>query len=245
MMYRTLLALIAVLPAALEAQSERKRGYLFREPPVTLTLSGGLALPSSSGDLWAFTFDELTMSRRDLAAFDQSVEMAFRVNERVDIVVGYGLSDSRARTEMRKWVDEDERPINQRTRFIRRPLSAAVRYALRPRGTMVGSYAWVPNWFVPYVGVGAGRMGYRFTQQGDFVDSETLEIFSDNYSATGKAGFLLASGGATWTLLPSLAVTTELKYLHASGSGRPSFEDFDKLDLSGVSTSVGLTLRFN
>ncbi len=243
-MYRTLLALLAVLPSALEAQSERQRGYLFREPPITLTLSGGLALPTTTGDLWAFNFDELTMSQRDLAAFDQSVEMAFRVNERVDIVVGYGLSDSRAQTEMRDWVDENEQPINQRTRFIRRPFSAGLRYALRPKGTMVGSYAWVPNAVVPYVGVGAGRMSYRFTQQGDFVDSETLEIFSDNYSATGKAGFVVASGGAVWTLIPSVALTTELKYLHASADGRPSFEGFDKLDLSGVSTSVGFTLRF-
>lgn len=243
-MYRAFLTLLAVFPFALEAQREGQRGYLFREPPVTLTLSGGLALPSSSGDLWAFQFNELTLSRRDLAAFEQSVEMAFRINERVDLVVGYGLSDSRTRTELREWVDENELPIHQRTRFVRRPLSAALRYALRPRGTMVGSYAWVPNGFVPYLGVGAGRMAYRFTQQGDFVDSETLEIFSDTYSATGKAGFVVASSGVVWTLIPRVAVTTEVKYLHASASGRPSFEDFTRLDLSGVSTSVGFTLRF-
>lgn len=244
-MRATVLALLLVaLPAALSAQTERERGYLFREPPVTLTLSGGLGLPTSSGDLWAFAFDELTLSRRDIASFDQNVDLAFRLSERVDLVLSYGLSDGRTQSELRDWLDENGQPINQRTRFIRRPLSAAVRYSLRPRGTMVGSYAWIPNTLVPFVGFGAGRMSYRFTQNGEFVDSETLEIFRDNYAATGKAGFVLGSTGVVWTMIPGVALTTELKYLHASADGRPSFEGFDKLDLSGVSTSVGFTLRF-
>lgn len=244
-MYRTVLALLlAILPSALAAQSERERGYLFREPPLTLTLSGGFGLPTSSGDLWAFAFDELTMTRRDIASFDQSAELAFRLNERFDLVLGYGVSDGRTQSELREWLDENGRPINQRTRFIRRPLSAAVRYTLRPRGTRVGNYAWIPNAVVPYVGLGAGRMSYRFTQNGDFVDSETLEIFSDNYTASGAAAFGLASTGVVWSLIPSVALTSELKYLHASADGRPSFEGFDKLDLSGVSTSVGFTIRF-
>ncbi len=244
-MYRTVLALLlAILPSALSAQNERERGYLFKEPPFTLTFSGGLALPTTSGDLWAFAFDELTMSRRDMAAFDQSLDLAFRLNPRVDLVIGYGLSDKRVETELRDWLDENGAPINQRTRFIRRPFSATLRYALRPRGTMVGSYAWIPNSVVPYVGVGAGRMSYRFTQLGEFVDSDTQEIFRDNYAATGVAGFLLASGGAVWTLVPSVALTADFKYMHASANGSPSFQGFDKLDLSGFSSSLGFTLRF-
>lgn len=244
-MRRIVLALLlAVLPTALDAQSERERGYLFREPPVTLTLSGGLGLPTSGGDLWAFAFDELAMSRRDIASFDQNVDFAFRLNARTDFVLSYGVTDGRTQSELRDWLDENGQPIYQRTRFIRRPLSAAVRYSLRPRGRMIGSYAWIPNGVVPYVGLGAGRMSYRFTQNGEFVDSQTLEIFRDNYAASGNAGFVLGSTGVVWTLIPRIAITTELKYIHASADGRPSFEGFDKLDLSGVSTSVGFTLRF-
>lgn len=244
-MHRSVLAvLLATLPATLAAQGERERGYLFREPAVTLTLSGGLGVPISGGDLWAFTFDEMTLSRRDIAAFDQGVDLAIRLHERVDLVLGYGVSDGRSQSELRDWLDENGQPIRQRTRFIRRPLSAALRYNLRPRGTMVGNYAWIPNGFVPFVGLGAGRVSYRFTQNGEFVDSETLEIFRDNYAASGKAGFVVASTGAVWTLIPGIALTSELKYLHASADGRPSFVGFDKLDLSGVSTSLGFTIRF-
>ncbi len=244
-MHRTVLALLVVLPAALAAQSERERGYLFREPTVTLTLSGGLGMPTSTGDLWAFTFDELTMSRRDLAAFDQGVDLALRLNDRFDLVLGYALSESRTQTELRDWVDENDQPIEQRTRFTRRPLSATLRYSLRPRGTMIGSYAWVPTTFAPYVGLGAGRMSYQFHQAGEFVDSETAEIFQDNYRARGKVGFVLASTGVVWSLAPSIALTGDVRYLHASADGRPSFIGFDKLDLSGVATMVGFTIKFN
>jgi hypothetical protein len=247
-MHRTsqaLAVLLAFVPSALAAQSERERGYLFREPPVTLTLSGGLGLPTSSGDLWAFTFDELTMSRRDMASFDQAVDLAIRLNERFDLVLGYGLSTSKAQTELRDWVDENDQPITQRTRFTRRPLSATVRYQLKPRGNRVGSYVWIPNAFVPYVGLGAGRMSYRFEQNGEFVDSETLEIFQDSYRASGTVGFGVVSTGAVWSIFPSLALTGEMRYLHASADGRPSFVGFDKLDLSGVATTLGFTIRFN
>lgn len=244
-MHRTVLALLVVLPAALAAQSERERGYLFREPTVTLTLSGGLGMPTSTGDLWAFTFDELTMSRRDLAAFDQGVDIALRLNDRFDLVFGYALSESRTKTELRDWVDENDQPIEQNTRFTRRPLSATLRYSLRPRGTMIGSYAWVPTTFAPYVGIGAGRMSYRFQQAGEFVDSETAEIFEDNYRARGKVGFVLASTGVVWSVAPSLALTGDFRYLHASADGRPSFIGFDKLDLSGLATTVGLTIKFD
>lgn len=239
-----LLTMLVALPGGLLAQSERERGYLFRAPPITLTLSGGLALPSSSGDLWDFAFNELTMSRRDLAALDQSVDLAIRLGSRTNLVLGYGVADSRARTELRDWLDDNGQPIRQSTRFTRRPLSATLRYALRPQGTQIGSYAWIPTRFVPYVGLGAGRMSYRFTQNGEFVDSQTQEIFVDNYSASGNTGFLLASSGVVWTLIPSIALTTEMKYVHASADGRPSFQGFDKLDLSGVATTVGFTLRF-
>ena len=144
---------------------------------------------------------------------------------------------------MRDWVDDDGMPIRQSTRLIRRPFGASVRYHLRPRGTALGRYAWVPNRVVPWVGLGAGRMAYSLDQAGEFVDSETLEIFADRYRAAGRTAYAQASAGTSLTLLPSIALTVEARYLFASADGDPSFAGFDKLDLSGLSTSLGLSLR--
>lgn len=235
---------LLLLPALLLAQGERQRGYLLGEPPVTLTVFGGLALPGASGDLWAFTFDELTLARRDFASFDRGLDVAIRLSERTDLVFGYAVNGRTSRSEFRDWVDQDDQPIEQETRFERRPLSVSMRYHLVPRGRGIGSIAWIPTAFVPWIGAGAGTMSYQFVQAGDWVDSGTSDVFTDRFTAKGRTSFLQGSVGAGWAIAPSLVLTGELRYLHASASGRPSFEGFDRLDLSGVSTTLGLSIRF-
>jgi hypothetical protein len=236
--------LVSLVPALLSAQGERQRGYLLGEPPVALTLFGGLALPGASGDLWAFTFDELTLARRDFASFDRGLDVAVRLSERTDLVFGYAANGRTSRSEFRDWVDQDDQPIEQETRFERRPLSVSLRYHLMPRGRSVGSIAWIPASFVPWIGAGAGTMRYQFVQAGDWVDSGTSDVFTDRFTAKGRASFLQFSAGAHWAIVPSVALTGEVRYLQAGASGRPSFDGFDRLDLSGVSTTLGLSLRF-
>lgn len=228
--------------APLAAQSEIARGYLFREPPVSISLRGGLANAIAGGDLWAFTFDELTLGRRDFTTVEQGGDISFRLSPRFDLVVAYDVNDVSRRSEMRDWVDGDGFPIRQTTRLIRRPLGASVRYHLRERGHALGRHAWVPTRFVPFIGLGVGRMAYSFDQAGEFVDSETQEIFEDRYRAAGRTAFAQASVGASWMLLPSLALRAESRYVYARADGDPSFAGFDRLDLSGLSTSLGLSL---
>lgn len=233
-----------LLASPLSAQSEIDRGYLFREPPISFGLRGGLANAIAGGDLWDFSFDELTLGRRDFTTVERGGDIAVRLSPRVDIVLAYDVNDVSRRSEMREWVDEDDLPIRQTTRLIRRPLGLSVRYHLTDRGYAIGNYAWVPKRIVPWIGLGAGLMSYSLDQAGEFVDSETLEIFEDRYRAAGKTVYAQAGAGAALTLIPSVAMTFEARYLHASANGHPSFTGFDRLDLSGVSTSVGLSLRF-
>jgi hypothetical protein len=236
------LLVMMMLASPLGAQGELARGYLFREPPVSISLRGGLASAVAGGDLWAFTFDELTLGRRDLSSIEQGGDIAIRLSPRLDLVIAYDVSDVSRRSEMRDWVDPDGFPIRQTTRFIRRPFGASVRYHLRDRGHSLGNYAWVPTRFVPFVGLGVGRMAYSLDQAGEFVNPESLEIFEDQYRASGRTAYAQASLGASWVLLPSLALRVESRYLFARADGNPSFVGFDRLDLSGLSTSLGLSL---
>lgn len=242
---RLVVAMLLLAPAAadLAAQGETSRGYLFREPPVSLTLFGGFAQPAAGGDIWGFTFDELTLSRGDFGAQERGGDLAIRLSPRVELVVSYAANDVRRRSEARDWVGTDGFPITQTTRLIRRPFGAAVRYHLVDRGRMLGTRAWVPNRFVPFVGLGFGRMAYSLDQQGEFVDETTRDIFVDRYRAAGRTAYLQGSAGAQWTLIPSVALTGEARYLLAGADGYPSFSGFDRLDLSGLSANIGLTLR--
>lgn len=238
-----LLALLGSTASA-EAQSARERGYLLQEPPATLTIFGGYALPGASSELFALTYEQLTAERGDFAGFDGGVDLALRLTPRLDLVLGIARSNVTHRSEFRDWVDQDDQPILQRTNFRRMPVGATLRLHLLERGQRIGSYAWIPSAVDPWIGVGGGAMKYRFLQAGDFVNFETLEIFSDRFESEGWAPYLQLGAGTGFTLSPIVQLTTELRYVRGGGRLDDPFDGFDHLDLSALSTAVGLTFRF-
>ena len=141
-------------------------------------------------------------------------------------------------------MDNNDLPIEQTTNFRLVPLTASIRYYLMPRGERIGSIAWIPARFEPFVSLGAGGVRYRFEQVGDFIDYGTLDVFPDRYVSLGSAPLLQGSVGAGWGLTTHLRLTGELRYLTARGRLSNDFDGFKPLDLSGVSSSVGLTIRF-
>lgn len=238
-----LLAAVLVAPAV-EAQSGK--GFLFRQPRAVVTLFGGFALPNAGSELFDFTTDELTLDRSDFSGADFGGDIAFRMGRQFDVVFAASSSSSRERSEFRDWVDGDDQPIEQVTKFQRVPLSLSLRFHPLERGRQVGSFAWIPARFDPWLGAGVGRMKYSFRQAGDFIDFEDPDnpvVFTDDYRSEGWANLLQASGGAGWTLSPRMQLTGELRYIHSSAELGGDFVGFDRLDLSGLATTLGLSFR--
>lgn len=238
------IGLLAGVAASSEAQSATERGYLFREPPAALTLFGAFASPSAGSDLYQFSFDELTLGREDLASVSHGFDLAIRLSPRWDAVFGVMFARGAHRSEFRDFVDLDDQPIEQTTTLSRVPIGGSFRYHFTPRGQSIGSRAWIPARFSPWVGLGGGAMQYRFSQRGDFVDYNTLNVFPDQFTTRGWTPFAQGSVGAGWTLIPNLALTGELRYVRARGANGEDFVGFERIDLSGLSTAVGLTVRF-
>lgn len=238
------IASIASFPTAADAQSALERGYLFKPPAATITLFGGFAQASASSDIFAQSFDELTLGRQDFAGSDRGVDVAITLNGRTDIVFSVAGNSVRRRSAFRDWVDQDGRDIEQTTRFSRTPIGIGARYYLRDRGRMIGSRAWIPTRLLPYVGASVGGMRYRFVQYGDFIDPGTLDVFRDEFKAEGVAMFGQASAGAAWSIIPEMQIVGDLRYTYARGSLGRDFAGFDRIDLSGVTTAVGLAIRF-
>ncbi len=235
------IATLVAAPAAARAQGE---GFLFVDPRYTLSVFGGFAAASAGSDVFDFSIDELTLERGDFSGLDFGADMGFRLTPRMDLVLGFSRSGSSTKSEFRDWVDSEDQPIEQVTKFVRVPLSASLRYHFTPRGRTIGSFAWIPSQFVPWVGLGAGMMSYKFEQVGDFVDFETDEIFFDRFTSKGWAPMLQGSVGGGWSLSPRWMLNGELRYVYASATPEGGFEGFDRVDLSGLSTSVGIGLRF-
>jgi hypothetical protein len=52
-----------------------------------------------------------------------------------------------------------------------------------------------------------------------------------------------ASVGAGWSIAPRFLLSGEVRYLHASAEPGGDFVGFDRVDLSGLATTLGLSFR--
>ncbi|SRR6266567_100546 len=234
---------IAAFPVAASAQSAG-RGFLFGAPDGSFTLRGGWAMPTARSDLFAFTTDQLTLGRGDFGSPALEAEVAGRIFSRTDIVFTAGLSGMDKGSEFRYYIDNNDKPIEQTTNFMRVPLTAGVRQYLTAPGRSVGQFAWIPARVAPYIGAGAGVMYYRFRQRGDFIDLNTLDVFPSLYESDGWTGTAYATAGLDYSLGPRFVLNGEARYLWSKAALSHDFSGFEHLDLSGLSTMVGISVRF-
>jgi hypothetical protein len=229
-------------PALSPAQSSGD-GFLFGAPRASVSVHLGYADAGAGSELFTFVTDQLTLDRSDFSGLTAAANAGVRLTDRVDLTLAAAYAGSRRSSEFRDWVDLDDRSIEQRTRFERVPVTVGAKLYLLPRGRSVGRLAWIPAAYAPYVGVGAGMVWYRFKQDGDFVDFDTLDVFSDELESTGWAPAAQLVGGLDITLHPRVALTGEARYLKANAELDGDFEGFDPIDLSDLSATVGISVR--
>lgn len=247
--FPALLTLGTLAPLGAQAQPHRS-DYLLGRPKATLTLRVGAGRPNASNGVFAVTDSVgkklLTLSPDQFLGANFGADIGVPVTQKLELQFSVSSSSRTADSEYRDFVDNRDLPIEQATRLQRLPISLGLRYNLVPAGRTISRLAWVPNRFVPYVAAGAGTMYYRFRQNGDFVDfrSRSLDVFTARLEAKGWAPLGYAAGGLTWSLLPAVALNTEVRYDHSSTPMRGDFTGFDKTSLSGVALSTGLQFRF-
>ena len=238
------LAALVVLAPPAQAQTNGK-GFLFKRPVGSFSIRGGYALANAGSDVFSEATTQLTLDKRDFSAFDVGGDISYGLGVRTDLVFDGGLTSSSKPSEFRKWVDNNDQPIRQSTKFKRIPLTMAVKYYLTDRGRSVSQFAWVPSQYAPYVSLGAGAMYYRFQQKGDFVDFKTLDVFSTTVQSSGWTPMGQGAAGIEYNVGPWLALTGEGRYVWAKATLDPSyFEGFDKIDLTGFAGTVGFRVRF-
>jgi hypothetical protein len=245
------LAGIAGLALAAPAQAQGGgKGFLFQEPRWTFALRGGFDRANANSDIFEFVTDELTLERKDFSGLHLAADLAFSVVPRVDLVFGASRTSSSTPSESRKYIGTDDLPILQTTKFARTAFTGTLKGYLTPRGQTIGTLAWVPARFSPFVGVGGGAMRYKFEQEGEFVDAEspTLDIFQDRLTSDAWTPTVHGLAGLDISLTPHLGVTTEARYSWARGemgNGMDrDFLGFDRIDLSGFSATMGFHVRF-
>lgn len=234
---------IAITSRAIAAQGTGD-GFMFGKPQGSLTIRAGYDRASAASNLFSFTSNRLTLSKASFNSPLIEADLAYRLGDRTDIVFASAYSGVPRPSELRNYVDQAGNPIQQTTTFRRVPVTLNVRQYLTSPGRAVGSLAWIPNRIAPYVGAGGGAIWYDFRQNGDFVDFQTNEVFSSTLESSGWAPAANVLAGVDLSITPRLALTAQGKYLWAKGRLGGDYSGFDRIDLGGLSTSVGLSVRF-
>ena len=239
------LAALVVLAPPAQAQTNGK-GFLFKRPVGSFSIRGGYALANAGSDVFSEATTQLTLDKRDFSAVDVGGDISYGLGARTDLVFDGGLTSSSKPSEVRKWVDNNDQPIRQSTKFKRIPLTMAVKYYLTDRGRSVSQFAWVPSQYAPYVSLGAGAMYYRFKQDGDFVDFQPpYNVFSTTIESSGWTPMGQGAAGVEYNVGPWLALTGEGRYVWAKATlDKAAFEGYDKIDLTGFTGTIGFRVRF-
>jgi len=242
------LALLALAATALVARPAQAQdggnGFLFHVPHTTFTVRTGYDAASANSDIFSFVTRELTLNRSDFSSPTIATDLGFWMNANVDALFSVGYSRSAAESQFRDWSDNNNLPIQQSTDFTRIPLTVGLKAYLGPRGQAIGHFAWVPARVVPYVGASVGTMWYSFRQGGDFVDTTTTNVYSDVYTSSGWTPTANLFAGADFTLTPMTALTAEARYTWGRAELSGDYVGFNRIDLSGIAVTAGLTFRF-
>jgi hypothetical protein len=244
--HRTL-AFAALLGATVSSSAVAQRGgpgFMFGEPRAALTIRTGWAAARAGSDLFEYTSGLLTLDRADFSSPSLDVDVSWHITPTTMMAASLSLTSTTRRSEFRDYVDNNEFPIEQTTEFARRALTLGIKQYIGAPGHSIGRYAWVPTRTVPYVGIGAGTMYYNFRQSGDFIDFQTFDVFSSQYASSGWVPTAYARGGIEYSLSSRMGLVGDARYNWASAELSDDFSGFERLDLSGLSVTVGLNIRY-
>ena len=237
---------VAAMPpgGGMNQDRDQDADFRFEAHRVFIVFRVGRFFPQADSDLFDMITDNLTLEKRDFRAWDIGCDAGANLHEHVDLIFSFDYLRRSKDSEFRDYVDQNDLPITQTTRFQQTPLTGGVKFLIIPRGRRVGRYAWLPAAVVPYVGAGAGVLWYRLEQEGDFVDEATLEIYPMHLKSSGWAPTVYAGGGADIHAFRNTFLTLDLRYVWARPDLGRDFVSFDTLDLSGLRVSAGLQWHF-
>jgi outer membrane protein W len=238
----SVLALASLAPMV--SAQDMGNGFLFGAPTGSFVVRGGWAMARAGSDLFSFTTDQLTLNRGDFSSPSGDIDLAFNVTPQWQIVASGSVAITNRRSEFRHFEDNNNLPIEQTTNFSRVPLTLSVKRYLTSTGRSIGRFAWIPSRFAPYVGIGGGVMHYRFRQSGDWIDFKTMDVFPSQYESDGWAPTANVQTGVDYSLNARFALTGEARYVWSNAPLSQDFQGFQRLDLSGFSTSIGVAVRF-
>jgi hypothetical protein len=170
---------------------------------------------------------------KDFGGVTAGAEYLTALGEFFDVGLGVGIYSKTVPSVYQEFINENGDEIEQDLRLRIVPFTATFRFL--PLGHS--------DAIKPYVGAGVGLFAWRYSETGDFVDSN-LDIFSDKIEGSGMATGPVILGGLQ-VPLRGWDIGGEVRYQRAVGD-LPTNEDFigSKIDLGGWSGLVTINVHF-
>ncbi|MEX2610256.1 MAG: hypothetical protein WEA24_09950 [Gemmatimonadota bacterium] len=247
------LFVVLLLAPAVPLSAQSSDGYLFDSPAGSIGIRGGFAFAAAGGDVFELLTTEHTLDRGDFHSPAMSADLTVTLSDRLDFAASVGYTSVKRDSELEDWEGEDGLPIAQTTEYSRTPVTAGLKYYFRDRGRQIGRLAWVPERYLPYLGVGAGWTRYSLQQSGEFVDFQSCEVIDGEQYCDIIAGFLgsegwtptaYVAGGLDVAIMPKVVLNADARYAFASATPGPDYYGYEAIDLAGLQTTVGVSLRF-
>ena len=223
------LAVLAALPATARASS--------------LELRIGGFFPRADSNLFRDDSDLYTVTKSDWQGVYGGAEFSFTPSDHIELGISLDGYGRRVDTNYRDYTRESGAEILQSLRLTLVPLGATLRFLPADR------YATIS----PYVGIGPDLVFYKYEEFGDFIDFQSpapgLDIVSDHFRSDGARPGFHVTGGLRVRLGHDFSVLGEGRYQWAKGTLGDDFsaqpgQDALRLDMSGWSAVVGLSIRF-
>jgi outer membrane protein W len=230
-------------PTPSQAQN-RQSGFNIGKTRMFIGAHAGMSFPNTASDLFTKVTQDLTLKKSDFQAPFFSFDFGVPFQSHFAAVFAVEYSAASPVSEFRHFVDENGNSIVQTTHFSQLPITGTFRYYPVKNGESVGSYVWMPTRFNPYIAAGGGIMRYNFSQEGDFVDSKTLNIFEHAFESNGVALAAHVAGGFDINISKRFFVNFEARYVFSHKKLSQDFINFKPIDLWGLRTSGGFGVRF-
>ena len=241
-MKKVIIALVILLaPAAASAQIRQVSTSSASDAPSTVNFTIGYFalkdLPSRVDDdvLLNNLQNEfpLLFELKDFNSATIGVEYLLGVGSNFEAGVGIGFTQRTVPTIYAGFTHGNGAEIEQELKLRQVPVTFTGRFLLLPRGSAIE----------PYIGAGLVAIRYRYSEVGEFVDSNR-DIFPARYVAEGVAAGPMILGGLRG-VVENYTVGAEVRWQRAEGKGLFD-KGFlgDKLDLGGWNVNFTVGVRF-
>jgi outer membrane protein W len=191
---------------------------------------------SGNNNLFKDDFDLYTVGKNDFRGLTGGIEFNFGLADNLELGLhadGYGRTID---TSYRNYVRSDDSEIFQTLKLESAPVGVTLRYVFGGRHASIA----------PYIGAGADLVFWHYEERGDFVDFQdpALPVIADEFIEDGVVPGFHVQAGVRVPINHDFAITGEARYLWAKEKDMGgSFRGLG-LDLTGLSATVGVNIRF-